>query len=775
VKISFVEIQNFRKLKSTHIDFDKETTLFVGANNSGKTSAMVALRYFLVTPSQLSLRDLTLSHWSKIDAIGVAWEQKQEGAEDLTTYLPALDVWLDVPASEIHHVVHILPTINWTAGLIGVRLQYEPEDFKKLKEEYLVEKGKADTLVAALAAVTAPTSPAAVPTASPPTPRVWPRSLTEFLGKRISDYVVLNAYSLDPSKITPVAGQKPPPQKLTANALPLEKWPFSALIRIDEISAHSDFANNEKGGGVSGESAGELNAKRTKKPLSDQLRVYYDKHLDPSKSLSVEDVGALGAIQVAEKAFDDRLKSSFKDALNELEDLGYPGINNPKIRINTQLRATDGLRHGSAVEYEIADLNGDGRNSMRLPEAYSGLGYQRLISMVFMLMGFRDEWMRKHKTVGGEDGGHDKVIPPLHFVLVEEPEAHLHAQVQQVFIKKAYSLLRKHESLGSKADYSTQLVVSTHSSHVAHEADFASLRYFRRRHAETSAHAPTTTVTNLAGIFGGTDATHRFVKRYLKATHCDLFFADAAIFVEGQAERILVPHFIRHYYPDLASRYVSLLDLGGSHAHSFKELIVELGITTLVISDLDAVIPTQKTRKDGVPTTTLNAAKPQKGLGQKTANPVLKSWHPKLELIDQLLALAHDNHITPLGDDCNLFVAYQKGIELNPGTPEASLFIPRTFEDALIYENKVAIGGMAESSLGSKVGEIIAEGLDDDALADALFELLKSAEKAAFALDCLMVENPKLIKPPTYIREGLSWLQASLNNVAPGQIQETAS
>ncbi len=40
VRISCIEIQNFRKLKSTHIDFAHETTLFVGANNSGKTSAI---------------------------------------------------------------------------------------------------------------------------------------------------------------------------------------------------------------------------------------------------------------------------------------------------------------------------------------------------------------------------------------------------------------------------------------------------------------------------------------------------------------------------------------------------------------------------------------------------------------------------------------------------------------------------------------------------------------------------------------------------------------
>ncbi len=53
MRIKFVDISNFRKLKSTHLDFDPKTTILVGANNSGKTSAMVALQYFLLLPIAL--------------------------------------------------------------------------------------------------------------------------------------------------------------------------------------------------------------------------------------------------------------------------------------------------------------------------------------------------------------------------------------------------------------------------------------------------------------------------------------------------------------------------------------------------------------------------------------------------------------------------------------------------------------------------------------------------------------------------------------------------
>lgn len=47
MKILTINIQNFRKLAQCRIDVSNETTIFVGANNSGKTSAMDALGKFL--------------------------------------------------------------------------------------------------------------------------------------------------------------------------------------------------------------------------------------------------------------------------------------------------------------------------------------------------------------------------------------------------------------------------------------------------------------------------------------------------------------------------------------------------------------------------------------------------------------------------------------------------------------------------------------------------------------------------------------------------------
>lgn len=749
MKIKFVEISNFRRLKSTHLDFDKETTIFVGANNSGKTSAMVALRYFLVSPNRLALRDITIANWPTIDAIGDAWENGAAGEVNLNDLLPSLDVWLDVPLSEIQHVVHILPTLDWNGGLLGVRLKYQVELIAKLKADYVAQRS------AALEAG------AKAPGGQVGNIQVWPTCLTEFLERRLRTYIALEAFALDPAAHTPPVKGLATPQTLPENMLPLEKNPFKQLIKIDEIAAQRDFADAGERA-PTGEDSQDMSTRRYKRRLSDQLRSYYDRHLDPAKTPSAEDYEALDAIQTAEQNFDKRLEVGFAAAFEELEDLGYPGISNPKLKITTQLRATDGLKHGSAVQYQVTDLAGEGLKPLQLPEDYSGLGYQNLIAMVFMLMGYRDEWMRVGKASADTDPGAQTQIQPLHLVLVEEPEAHLHAQVQQVFIKKAYKLLRKHDELGDSTTFSTQLVVSTHSSHVAHEADFANLRYFRRLPATSSGETPTTTVANLSYIFGEGDETQRFAKRYLKATHCDLFFADGIIFVEGQAERILVPHFIRHHFDSLSRRYISLLDLGGSHAHSFKRLVDGLGLTTLIIADLDATVATKVQTQAGTEAIRWKATKPQRGADQKTGNPVLKDWHPSKEFIDELVALKSEEHESSSCEGYDLYVAYQKPLLIPSGDGSGVEIIPRTFEDALILENLEVLANITGSRTSDKIKAIVTDGLSGDELADELFQLLKTAEKAAFALDCLMLEDARAVIPPRYIHDGLTWFERAV-------------
>lgn len=131
MRIIGIDIQNFRKLFGCHIDISKETTLFVGANNSGKTSAMDALAKFLANRSFV-FNDITIAKRIDINRIGTKWvEADCEQPADLLdwdTIVPKMDIWLDVAPNEMHYVASIIPTLKWRGGKLGVRLSEETGD-----------------------------------------------------------------------------------------------------------------------------------------------------------------------------------------------------------------------------------------------------------------------------------------------------------------------------------------------------------------------------------------------------------------------------------------------------------------------------------------------------------------------------------------------------------------------------------------------------------------------------------------------------------------------
>lgn len=289
MKVDFIEIKNFRKLQSCRIDFDKEKTLLVGANNSGKTSAMIALRKFLISPKSLELRDVSIGNWLVIDQVGADWEDGDKLQHTLNEFLPLLDVWLDVPLTQIHHIVHIIPSADWVGGAVGVRLRFEVEDVDILKADYLEER-----LAAKKIENEAPEEQK---------PSIAPRNLIEFLDKSLSKYLVLKAYSLDPTQQeNPDSKGRACVQSLPEGALEIEGSPFQGLINFREIPAMRDFS----AGGSSSSDSEDSKSDRLIRTLSDHVRSYYDKHVDQMDEMNADDVGAFYALQRAEKAFDHR-------------------------------------------------------------------------------------------------------------------------------------------------------------------------------------------------------------------------------------------------------------------------------------------------------------------------------------------------------------------------------------------------------------------------------------------------------------------------------------
>lgn len=728
MKIAFIDIQNFRKLKSCRVEFAEKETIFVGANNSGKTSAMDALIMFLEKNRRKSIvtTDFTLSNWACINKIAKTWtETSDKSALDLSIdqwrpYLPSIDVWLNVDVDQIHYVSHLIPTLDWTSGLLGVRLCFEPKNVENLYKEYTQAFTEAQNLLKTKEGETLKI-------------HLWPLSMQDFLDKKLQSYFEIKSFLLDPEKCCDPHDGLSKPQALSTDILEQEKDPFEGLLKISIINAQRGFTDANTADSFDENKGGKLTA---------QLRSYYKKHLDPSNSPVEEDIHALEAIEITRNTFDERLRKGFKDAISELEGLGYPGFSDPSLVLTSKVSPVDFLNHDAAVRFVIGKNDQFSEAPMQLPEKYNGLGYQNLISMIFNLIQFRDAWMRVGKH-GKSSEGESKFIEPLHLVLIEEPEAHLHAQVQQVFIKKAFSILRNHTNLKDSLNFNTQLIVSTHSSHIAHELDFSCLRYFRKNPSQFKDDVPNAQVINLTNTFGNQDETSRFAARYLITTHCDLFFADAVIFVEGTAERILLPHFIRHKHKNLDSRYISILEIGGSHAHRLKPLIETLGLSALIITDIDSIGQSSTTK-----------VLPERNKSYRTGNDTLKTWLPKKELLDELFAC---NDKDKTSENGKVRIAYQTPINLNNTET-----LPYTFEDSLAISNNTffkeissatgLLGKMKTALTNSNISEVRKE----------MFDALKNGKKAEMALEILFQKEPDKIEVPFYIAEGLNWLEESL-------------
>lgn len=762
MQISHIDIQNYRKLKSCRISLSDRETVFVGANNSGKTSAMDALIFFLDPKGKkaqdndsgnatrkIIASDFTLSNWNEINTFGKSWlTPHQTGTElvDWQPFCPSIDIWMNVEVSEIHRVSHIIPTLKWNGGMLGVRLIYQPRIVDDLKTEFLLEFGAATEL---LQTAKDKLEPKQLPDSLKLS--LWPTTLHNFLERNLAKFFEVKAYIVDPEKFGAVGE---PSQTLTEENTPLDAYPFNGLFKVDIIDATRGFSDPN---------SAHPGASQSGSTLASLINKYYKRHLNPSDLPDEDDLSALNAIAEAQHVFDDKLNAAFSHAIGEIKNLGYPGFNDPNIRLSRRVDPIDNLDHETGILFDLQQSSAQaGMGILSLSEKYNGLGYKNLIAMVFKLVSFRDHWMRVGKAKKRVDD--ISVIEPLHLVLIEEPEAHLHAQVQQVFIRKAFEVLRNHANLGDNKALRTQMIVSTHSSYLAHEIGFERLRYFKRSPAKDGAFIPIANVVDLSETFGekkkqvdNVAQTAEFVARYLKSTHCDLFFANGVIIVEGAAERMLVPHFIRKHYDSskgLNRSYISILEVGGAHAHRLKALIEKLELPTLVITDTDALEP--HTDKDGKELQA-TAVRPQIGKGFKTGSHVLKDWiGVDSDLLDDVLNLKDKDKTKK-----NVRAAYQCEIQIKFGDGEPLSAIPYTFEDAIALTNPDLFKNFAKPTGMLKKMQMAFSETTLDACLGALYKALKD-DKAAMALDLMFCTDPDNLLVPKYIKEGLDWLQEQL-------------
>jgi hypothetical protein len=338
--------------------------------------------------------------------------------------------------------------------------------------------------------------------------------------------------------------------------------------------------------------------------------------------------------------------------------------------------------------------------------------------------------------------------------------------LQQVFVNKVLEILAAEDD--APDGFHTQLALTTHSPHILYERGFQPIRYFRR---EGTGIAQASKVLNLSEFYSTTANPSRdFLERYLKLTHCDLFFADAAVLVEGNVERLVMPQMIAKAAPGLRSRYLSVLEIGGAYAHLFRTLVEFIGITTLVVTDLDSVsgpadgegdddaelVEGDDEEYEAVAGSTCTPETPD----AVTSNQMLAQWLPGRNRIDELLG-AGAAAKTVAADEFGLGairVTYPCTVSLELGGEQIER-AGRTLEVAFAFDNLEWTQDVANRELRLRVRA--PQNLED--LARRLHDKVHSSnyKKTDFAL-ALLAKDPDAWNVPHYIAEGLKWLEASL-------------
>ncbi|WHY92745.1 AAA family ATPase [Neobacillus cucumis] len=160
-----------------------------------------------------------------------------------------------------------------------------------------------------------------------------------------------------------------------------------------------------------------------------------------------------------------------------------------------------------------------------------------------------------------------------HFLLIEEPEAHIHTHIQKTMFDN-YKF------------QNTQVITSTHSTHISSANKIDSINILCKEKKETYVCHPSN---------GLAIDECRKIERYLDATRSTLLFAKGVILVEGDAELILIPTIFKSVYGlSLDEIGVSLINVNSTVFEHISNLFHEQRIRRKcsIITDHDkSLIP----------------------------------------------------------------------------------------------------------------------------------------------------------------------------------------
>ena len=490
----------------------------------------------------------------------------------------------------------------------------------------------------------------------------------------------------------------------------------------------------------------------------------------------------------ADEELDKVYGKLFQQVIDDVKTFGGVKHNESIIKIVSSLQHRDLLDQNTTVMYTV------GSDTHALPENYNGLGYLNLISMIFeiklKLLDFQRQFGEKPADIN--------------LFFIEEPEAHTHPQLQRVFIKNIKNLLDQGIPFVAGHPRRLQTILTTHSSYIVSDSHFEDVKYFKREIEGVRSK----NLKELKDYYS--DSQHyTFLKQYLTIHRSELFFADKAIFIEGDTERILLPAMMRKIDQEdyllelktggensipLLSQNISTVEVG-AYSHIFETFINFIGVKSIIITDIDSE-KEQVVMKAGIPqldeegNPKIEKSKCKVAEGKSTSNASLKYFYGKADL-DYFLGMLISSKKLLKDEVTKAWITSPKGnlicaFQTEEKNQDGLSYHARSFEDSFFHCNhsfmanhtfdsdKKFIGGNKFPSLTQKYMKEFANKTLDS------YDFANSAvgSKPSFAMEILLNSSKEFVvvadlegrefnieiefanwNTPAYIKEALQWLK----------------
>lgn len=478
---------------------------------------------------------------------------------------------------------------------------------------------------------------------------------------------------------------------------------------------------------------------------SDELLSKEDKNsriLDQKRAFSKEADALIVSLQ-------DRMKSGEKQILKYVASTGA-GIDKSKPTFDGSILDTE--------LYSALRLIVEKEAGIKLPAINNGLGYNNLIYISLLLS-------KMQKDASGEYlGANAKVFSIL---AIEEPEAHLHPNMQYKFLK----FLKE-----NRETEVNQIFITSHSPNITAAVDLDDIIVVQKVEGKIRIAYP-------GKVFNEKDEegkknkedekSKNYVKRFIDVTKADLFFAENIILVEGISEQLLIPEFAKRMGTDLADNHTSIINIGGRYFDHFLKLFdtdkSDFAISKRVacITDLD---PVRKTVEDTDTKKTWKSCAP---IFLEVEEDKYEYKPCSNNTVDAYV-FSEENLIRVFSQEKGKSSTFEYDLLLQNTTCELLITESVSNDKEIkklmeLYQNKNPLEEMVqelgENAFSAEVRALLEanklsddEGTKQSLIASRYLISIKKGEVAQELAQAVSSDIESKISPPTYIRRAIEWI-----------------